>query len=39
MRRFLWPIAGVLVLAGIGWWVWKGYGPGAQGPEYRLAKV
>ena len=29
----------MLVLAGIGWWIWKGYGPGAQGPEYRLAKV
>ena len=39
LRRFRWPLLGLLVLAGVAWWGWRGYGPGAQAPEFRLAKV
>jgi HlyD family secretion protein len=39
LRRIRWPLLGALVVAAIAYWAWKGYGPGAQAPGYRVAKA
>lgn len=38
-RRSKWTLIGIAVVAGIAFALWKGYGPGAQGPEFRFARV
>ncbi len=37
-RRLLWPLA-VLAAAGIAYAAWKVYGPGTDGPGFRLARI